>query len=67
MVRHVFQRSNIELSGLIIPGSTPNSDLSASVGYIKNQKDIFAILKRWAKMLSGNCKTHREMVVISNK
>ena len=32
MVRHVFQRSNTELSG-----STPNLDLSASIGYVKNQ------------------------------
>ena len=37
MVKRVFQRINNELSGLIIPGSTPNSDLSASVRYIKNQ------------------------------
>ena len=34
MVKYVlFQRSNTELPGLIIPGSTPNSDL----GYVKNQ------------------------------
>ena len=37
MVKDVFQRSNTELSGLVIPGSTPNSDLSASVGYLKKQ------------------------------
>ena len=28
MVRHVFQGSKTELTGFIIPGSTPNSDLS---------------------------------------
>ena len=37
MVKDVFQRSNTELSGLVILGSTPNSDLSASVGYLKNK------------------------------
>ena len=28
IVRHVFQRSDTQLSGFIIPGSTPNLDLS---------------------------------------
>ena len=37
LIKHVFSICNVEESGIIIPGSTANSDLSASVAFIKNK------------------------------
>ena len=37
LIKHVFSICNVEESGIIIPGSTANSDLSTSVAFIKNK------------------------------
>ena len=42
LIKHVFRVfsiCNVEESGIIIPGSTVNSDLSASVAFIKKQTE----------------------------
>ena len=37
LIKHVLSVCNVEESGIIIPGSTANSDLSASVAFIKKK------------------------------
>ena len=48
LIKHVFSICNVEESGIIIPGSTANSDLSASVAFIKNKLRAKLQSKNWS-------------------
>ena len=43
MTRHVFTKCLPEESGIIIPGSSQNSDLGASIGFVKNKLKLYLL------------------------
>ena len=41
LIGHALERTEPEISGLIIPGSARNSDLSASIAFVKGKIKIY--------------------------